>query len=179
MGFFFPLLGRGFVQFQCLARVRWALVAAVWALCATAHAHGYDAGDVRIEHPYATPSQPGEVSAQVFFRALKNRGHRPDKLLSARTALTTGLAWQHIDTTHGAVRKTTVAAIDIPAHADVPMRHTSPQGHTLTLTGLPRPLAVGDRFSLWLRFEQAGEVEVNVVVQQPIEALPVPMKRLH
>jgi copper(I)-binding protein len=47
------------------------------------------------------------------------------------------------------------------------MRHNSPQGHTLTLSGLPRPLAVGDRFSLWLRFEQAGEVEVKVVVQQP------------
>ena len=109
----------------------------------------------------------GELSAQVYFRALKNRGHRPDKLLSARTSLTTGMAWQHIDTTQGAVRKTTVAAIDIPAHADVPMRHNSPQGHTLTLTGLPRPLAVGDRFSLWLRFEQAGEVEVKVVVQQP------------
>lgn len=103
----------------------------------------------------------------MYFRALKNRGHRPDKLLSARTSLTTGMAWQHIDTTQGAVRKTTVAAIDIPAHADVPMRHNSPQGHTLTLSGLPRPLAVGDRFSLWLRFEQAGEVEVKVVVQQP------------
>ena len=179
MGVFFPLLGRGFKKFEVLAPVRWALVAAVWALCTSAHAHGYDAGEVRIDHPYATPSQPSELSAQVYFRALKNRGHRPDKLLSARTALTTGLAWQHIDTTHGAVRKTTVAAIDIPAHADVPMRHNSPQGHTLTLTGLPRPLAVGDRFSLWLRFEQAGEVEVNVVVQQPIEALPVPMKRLH
>jgi copper(I)-binding protein len=47
------------------------------------------------------------------------------------------------------------------------MRHNSPQGRTLTLTGLHRPLVVGDRFSLWLRFEQAGEVEVKVVVQQP------------
>ena len=167
MRVFFPLLGRGFIKFQFLARVRWALMGAVWALCATAQAHGYDAGDVRIDHPYATPSQPGELSAQVYLRALKNRGHRPDKLLSARTPLTTGMAWQHIDTTQGAVRKTTVAAIDIPAHADVPMRHNSPQGHTLTLSGLPRPLAVGDRFSLWLRFEQAGEVEVKVVVQQP------------
>ena len=167
MRVFFLRLGRGFKKFEVLARVRWALVAAVWALCASAHAHGYDAGDVRIDHPYATPSQPGELSAQVYFRALKNRGHRPDKLLSARTSLTTGMAWQHIDTTQGAVRKTTVASIDIPAHADVPMRHNSPQGHTLTLSGLPRPLAVGERFSLWLRFEQAGEVEVKVVVQQP------------
>ena len=89
------------------------------------------------------------------------------RVWGARTSLTTGMAWQHIDTIQGAVRKTTVAAIDIPAHADVPMRHNSPQGHTLTLSGLPRPLAVGDRFSLWLRFEQAGEVEVKVVVQQP------------
>ena len=147
--------------------VRWSLLVCVFGACAGAFAHGYDAGDVRIDHPYATPSQPGELSAQVYFRALKNRGHRPDKLLSARTSLTTGMAWQHIDTTQGAVRKTTVASIDIPAHADVPMRHNSPQGHTLTLSGLPRPLAVGDRFSLWLRFEQAGEVEVKVVVQQP------------
>ena len=167
MRVFFPLLGKCSKKFQVWGLVRWALVAAAWALCATAHAHGYDAGEVRIEHPYATPSQPGELSAQVYFRALKNRGHRPDKLLSARTSLTTGMAWQHIDTTQGAVRKTTVAAIDIPAHADVPMRHNSPQGHNLTLTGLPRPLAVGERFSLWLRFEQAGEVEVKVVVQQP------------
>ena len=167
MRVFFPLLGSGSKKFKVLARVRWALVGAVWALCASAHAHGYDAGEVRIEHPYATPSQPSELSAQVYFRALKNRGHRPDKLLSARTSLTTGMAWQHIDNTQGAVRKITVASIDIPAHADVPMRHNSPQGHTLTLTGLPRPLAVGDRFSLWLRFEQAGEVEVKVVVQQP------------
>jgi len=147
--------------------LRWGLMACVFGACAGAQAHGYDAGEVRIDHPYATPSQPGELSAQVYFRALKNRGHRPDKLLSARTSLTTGMAWQHIDTTQGAVRKTTGAAIDIPAHADVPMRHNSPQGHTLTLSGLPRPLAVGERFSLWLRFEQAGEVEVKVVVQHP------------
>ena len=147
--------------------VGWGLMACVFGACTGAIAHGYEVGDVRIEHPYATPSQPGELSAQVYFRALSNRGHRPDKLLSARTSLTTGMAWQHIDTTQGAVRKTTVAAIDIPAHADVLMRHNSPQGHTLTLSGLPRPLAVGDRFSLWLRFEQAGEVEVKVVVQQP------------
>jgi len=147
--------------------LRAGLVMGIFALCATAQAHGYDAGEVRIDHPYATPSPPGELSAQVYFRALKNRGQRPDKLLSARTPVATAMAWQHLDNTQGAVRKATVAAIDIPALADMPMRHNSPQGHTLTLTGLHRPLAVGDRFSLWLRFEQAGEVEVKVVVQQP------------
>jgi len=158
---FFPQASRAW------RALRAGLVMGIFSLCATALAHGHDAGDVRIDHPYATPSQPGELSAQVYFRALKNRGHRPDKLLSARTPVATGMAWQHFDNTPGAVRKTTVAAIDIPAHADVPMRHNSPQGHTLTLSGLPRPLAVGERFSLWLRFEQAGEVEVKVVVQQP------------
>ncbi len=158
---FFPKASRAWRAL----RASW--VVGIFGACTGALAHGYDAGEVRIDHPYATPSQPGELSAQVYFRVLKNRSHRPDKLLSARTSLTTGMAWQHIDTIQGAVRKTTVAAIDIPAHADVPMRHNSPQGHTLTLTGLPRPLAVGDRFSLWLRFEQAGEVEVKVVVQQP------------
>ena len=170
---FFPKASRAW------RALRAGLVMGIFALCASAHAHGYDAGDVRIDHHYATPSPPGELSAQVYFRALKNRGHRPDKLLSARTPVATGMAWQHLDNTQGAVRKTTVAAIDIPAHADVPMRHNSPQGHTLTLSGLPRPLAVGERFSLWLRFEQAGEVEVTVVVQQPKDVLTTHLKHLH
>jgi copper(I)-binding protein len=59
------------------------------------------------------------------------------------------------------------------------MRHNSPQGHTLTLTGLPRPLALGDGFSLWLRFEQAGEVEVKVVVQQPKDTATTDLKHAH
>ena len=147
-------------------RAGWVGLLAI-GTCLGVQAHGYDAGDVRIEHPYATPSNPGEHSIQVYFRALTNRGHRPDKLVSARTPLAQGIALERIESAQGVLRKTTLAAIDIPAHADVPMRHNSPQGHTLTLSGLPRPLAVGDRFSLWLRFEQVGEVEVKVVVQQP------------
>ena len=170
---FFPQASRAWRAL----RAGWVM--GIFCACTGALAQGYDAGEVRIDHPYATPSQSGELSAQVYFRALKNRGHRLDKLLSARTPLTTGMVWQHIDTTQGAVRKTTVAAIDIPAHADVPMRHNSPQGHTLTLSGLPRPLAVGDRFSLWLRFEQAGEVEVKVVVQQPKDTATTDLRHAH
>ncbi len=92
---FFPKASRAW------RALRAGLVMGIFALCATAQAHGYDAGEVRIDHPYATPSPPGELSAQVYFRALKNRGHRPDKLLSARTSVATGMAWQHIDTTKG------------------------------------------------------------------------------
>ena len=77
---------------------------------------------------------------------------------------------ERIESAQGVLRKTTLAAIDIPAHADVPTRHNSPNGLTLTLTGLPRPMPAGERFSLWLRFEKAGEVEVKVVVQQPKDA---------
>jgi periplasmic copper chaperone A len=141
--------------------------------CLGVQAHGYDAGDVRIEHPYATPSKPGEHSIQVYFRALTNRGQRPDKLVSARTPLAQDIAFERMDSAQGVQRKTALAAIDIPAHADVPTRHNSPNGYTLTLTGLPRPLPAGERFSLWLRFEKGGEVEVKVVVQQPKDA-PTP-----
>jgi copper(I)-binding protein len=40
-------------------------------------------------------------------------------------------------------------------------------------------LAVGERFSLWLRFEQAGEVEVKVVVQQPKDTATTDLKHAH
>jgi hypothetical protein len=56
---FFPKASRAW------RALRAGLVMGIFALCASAHAHGYDAGDVRIDHPYATPSPPGELSAQV------------------------------------------------------------------------------------------------------------------
>ena len=55
------------------------------ALSPSAWAHGFKAGDLAVDHPYATPTRPGKTTGAVYFRAIKNNGTEPDRLLSART----------------------------------------------------------------------------------------------
>ncbi len=59
----------------------------LWLAGGRVHAHGARAGDVLIDHPYATPTAPGELVGSVYFRALKNTGPVADRLLEARTPL--------------------------------------------------------------------------------------------
>ena len=48
-------------------------------------AHGGAAGDVAIEHPYATPTPAGAVNGAAFLTAMQNNGKTPDRLLKAST----------------------------------------------------------------------------------------------
>jgi periplasmic copper chaperone A len=61
-----------------------AAVLAIGALLGvTALAHDYRAGDVRIIHPYATPSIAGMHSGAAYVATLENTGSKPDRLLRA------------------------------------------------------------------------------------------------
>jgi copper(I)-binding protein len=55
-----------------------------------------------------------------------------------------------------------VSAIDIPAEAEVKLE---PGGFHVMLMQLAAPLENGDEFTVTLEFENAGEMEVDVTVQ--------------
>lgn len=134
-------------------------------------AHGTKAGDLRIDHPYATPTLPGQTTGAVYFRALHNTGDLPDELLSARTAVATTAELHHMQMDGEVMRMRAVPAIVLPPHAELRLRHGSgaqPGGSDhLMLRGLKAPLKDGDRFAVTLRFRRAGEREVTVWVQTP------------
>lgn len=132
-----------------------------------AHAHGVKAGDLRIDHPYATPTRPGQTTGAVYFRAVKNLGPDNDRLLSARTAGATSVEPHRMETDSDVMRMRAVPAIELPAKTEVRLRHGTAQDHHLMLRGLKAPLREGDRFSMTLTFERAGEHEVVVWVQTP------------
>jgi copper(I)-binding protein len=139
----------------------------VWAVSQTAQAHDFKAGDLRIDHPYATPSAPGLKTGAVYFRAIKNRGAQSDRLLSVSTPVAAGVTIHRMQMGGDVMRMRPVDALELPAKSDVRLRHGATDGHHLMLHDLKAPLQDGERFPITLRFERAGTHEVMVWVQTP------------
>jgi periplasmic copper chaperone A len=146
---------------------RWASAVLVASAVGSALAHGFKAGDLAVDHPYATPTRPGMTTGAVYFRAIKNNGTEPDRLLSARTPAATTVELHRMEMDGDVMRMRAVPAIELPAKTEVRLRHGTPNGHHLMLLGLKAPLKDGDRFPVTLTFQRAGEREVMVWVQTP------------
>jgi copper(I)-binding protein len=131
------------------------------ALVCSAWAHGSSQGDVRVDHSYATP---GTSEAVVYFRALRNEGDQPERLLDASTPVAAQVELQRSLPQAGSKTALTVTAIELPARSILPMRHDK-GAYRLLLKGLKQPLQDGDRFDLHLHFERAGALAVKVWVQ--------------
>jgi hypothetical protein len=136
----------------------------------TAQAHSMKAGDLTIEHPYATPSLAGQTTGAVYFRRITNGGGESDQLLSASTPVAAAVELHRMRMEGDVMRMRAVSAIELPAHSEVPLRHGQADGHHLMLLGLKAPLKEGDRFPLTLTFQRAGTREVMVWVQTPRDA---------
>jgi hypothetical protein len=128
------------------------------------HAHGTRAGDLTIDHPYATPTAPGATVGAVYFRSIANRGRQADRLVEARTIVASQVRVLR-QAGDGSAANDTSVTLELPAGATLKLRHDGPM--QLQLVGLKQPLRDGDRFTLTLRFERAGEHEVSVWVQTP------------
>jgi copper(I)-binding protein len=135
-------------------------------LVAHVAAHDFTLGPLRIDHPYATPTPPGATTGAAYLRGIRNSGEKPDRLVGARTpvARTVEIHRSVIDA-QNVMRMRAVDGIDLPPKSGVRLRHGGE--HHLMLIDLKVPLKIGDRFSMTLRFEKAGEREVMVWVQQP------------
>jgi copper(I)-binding protein len=141
-------------------------LAATLLLSAAAFAHGSSIGDLKIGHPYATPSLAGTTRGVAYLASLENSGTQPDRLLRASTpaAARVELHDMTVDA-NGVMRMREIDAIAIPPNKAVRMRPG--HGMHLMLIDLKQPLKEGDSFPMTLEFERAGKVEVSVVVQVP------------
>lgn len=144
-----------------------ALATAAFALAsAFAAAHGFQAGDLHVRHPFATPTPPGARIGAAYFAALENQGAQADRLLRASTPVAARVELHSGDIgADGVMRMREKDSIDVPAKATVKLRPGG--GDHLMLMELKQPLVAGDRFPMTLEFERAGKVEVEVVVEVP------------
>ena len=128
---------------------------------AGAWSHGFQAGALKIDHPWARVTVPGQQAGGAFL-SVQNTGGAADRLLGGSSPA--GHVELHTMAMDGNVmRMREVPAIDLPAGETVDLQPATT--HHLMITGLKAPLKQGDSVPLTLRFEKAGEVQVTLKVQ--------------
>jgi copper(I)-binding protein len=141
--------------------VRWFAWTLVF-LAATVFAHSHEKGDLQIRHPWSRATPPGAKVAAGYFE-IRNNGKQPDRLVSASTPVAKKVE-MHITERAGEVAKMRqLRAFEVPARERLTLE---PNGAHLMLVDLVQPLKKGERFPMTLRFERAGEVEVQFEVQE-------------
>src|SRR5690348_5151293 len=119
----------------------------------TVRAHSYTLGAIQVGHPWAEPST-SDVAA--VFMALANMGDKPDRLVGAATPIADAVLFQDYG-------NRPIDAFDLPPKRPMALR---PGGRRVVLQGVKHRLAAGDDFPLTLRFANAGQITIMVMVQQ-------------
>lgn len=145
-------------------KTRTLFLGAVLAAAASwAAAHDYQVGAIRIDHPWARPTVTGQPAGGGFV-VLHNGANTTDRLLAVQTPAAERVELHHMQMDGDVMRMRQVDAIDLPAGATVRLE---PGGLHLMLVGLKAPLKGGSRVPLTLRFEKAGELTVELAIEQP------------
>lgn len=139
---------------------RHAFAAAVLGLAGAAHAHSFTLGELKIGHPYARATVPGQTAGGGFL-SIDNQG-ADDRLVSARAAVSQAVELHTMTMDGNVMKMRAVDAIPVPSGKKVELK---PGGLHIMFIGLKAPLGEGDTFPMTLRFEKAGEVTVTVKVE--------------
>jgi copper(I)-binding protein len=132
-----------------------------------AAAHEYKIGELTIEHPWARASA-GNAKTGAVFMTIVNTVGGSDRLLSASTPIAaTAELHTHLMDSDGVMKMRQVEAVELAPGATTKL---APGGYHVMLMGLTERLLEDTTFPLTLRFERAGELTVDVVVE-PVAAL--------
>jgi len=128
-----------------------------------AFAHDTSVADIRIVHPFATPTAPSANVGAVYLD-IDNQGDAAARLIAARTPRAEVTELHNMTMDNGTMRMFKVDAITVPAGETLKMRPK--QGYHIMLINLEKPLIKDEKFPLWLSFEGHDEVKVNVWVEE-------------
>jgi periplasmic copper chaperone A len=141
--------------------MKW-LALALALLAVQVLAHNHEKGDIQVRHPWSRATPPGAKVA-VGYMEIRNHGQQPDRLLSASTELAQRVE-MHVTRQEGdVVKMRQVKSFEIPGRERYELR---PGGAHMMLVDIVRPLKKGERFTMRLVFERAGELEVELEVQE-------------
>jgi copper(I)-binding protein len=134
--------------------MRWLLFAlGLAALPIAASAHEITLKSLKIVHPWVYETEERHA---VLHLKIRNTSDAAERLLSATSTVAEGVS---ILDAHG--EKTT--GVPIPARGEVSLRDGGPR---LFLNGLKKPLRAYDSFDVVLAFRDAGQVTIEVLVEE-------------
>jgi len=142
-------------------RLPFSIALAALALFATAAAAAgeYKAGTLVIGNPWARASI---TSNGVVYFSVTNNGQVADRLTGASTAAAKSAELHANQMENGVMRMRPLEALEIAPGEPAVLQ---PGGNHIMLIGLTHPLKKGERFSMTLTFERAGQVKIDVTVE--------------
>jgi copper(I)-binding protein len=143
-------------------RHAFAALALSLALAATAAAHDYQAGPIKIEHPWARATAPGAAVGAGYMK-ITNTSDAPVQLVGGTTPVAARVEVHTMSMDGGVMRMRPVPSLTIPARSTVQLKSG---GLHLMLIGLKKPLVVEDMVPLTLNFSGGVTVNVELYVEQ-------------
>lgn len=126
-----------------------------------AAARSYRAGALEVTDPWTRPAPAGAVG--VGYMAIANTGKAAVRLVAASTPAAKAVSLHRSSVVNGVARMSTVAGgIAIPAGGSAVL---GPGGYHMMLEGLAKPLGLGERAPLTLKFSNGQQVQVELAVQ--------------
>ncbi len=151
-----------------MKRMQWiALCAALVAGSAWAQ----NKGNLEIDAPWTRATPPG-ASVGGGFASIRNRGAAPDKLVGASSPAADRVELHIMSMEGGVMRMQQVPSLEVPAHGELMLK---PGGAHLMMMGVKAPFKPGEKVPVKLRFERAGEVEVQLDVGSMGASAPMDM----
>ena len=141
--------------------MKWICLALFFCV-STALAHSYEKGDLQIRHPWARATPPG-TSVGVGYFEIRNNGSQPDRLLSASSPVAKRVEMHITEQADNVAKMRHLRSFEVPARERLTLE---PNGAHLMLIDLVQPLEKGRRFPMKLRFERAGEIDIEFEVQE-------------
>ncbi|HUJ86112.1 MAG TPA: copper chaperone PCu(A)C [Burkholderiales bacterium] len=130
-------------------------------------------GELEIDHPWARATPPG-ASVGGGYVTVRNAGDGADRLIGASSPAADHVELHIMAMDNGVMRMRQVPSFKVPAHGQLMLK---PGGNHLMFLGLKQPLEPGERVPVKLRFEKAGEVEVQLEVGPMGASAPMPMHK--
>jgi copper(I)-binding protein len=153
-----PLFNQG-INMQLLRPI---FALAMTLAIASANAHEYAAGTLRIGHPYARTTVPNQPAGAAYL-SVENKGTEADKLVGATTSIARSVQLHTMSMEGDVMKMREVSSLEVKPSEKLVLQPGD--GNHIMLIGLKQPLKAGDKFPLTLKFEKAGAVEVLVHVE--------------
>lgn len=141
------------------------VLGATSVLFQSAAAHDYEHGDLTVMHPVARPSMGAAANSAVYL-TIENTG-ADDRLVGVSSDVAERVELHTTVMEDGVLKMQELEeGVAVPAGE---MAKLETGGNHVMLMGLSEPLQVDDSFMLTLEFENAGAIDVEVVVVHPNE----------
>ena len=138
-----------------------ALAAAAMLVAANAQAHSHKFKKLEIVHPWCIETNDTAKPVAVYM-TVRNAGGRPDKLLSVTTSMAAKAELREAGATPEAGGNA-IGSVVVGSRSEVDLKRT---GAHILLSGMKKHLNPYDSFVMTLKFERAGKVEVEVMVEE-------------